>query len=413
VLSPTGSTGEIKPLSVADLTLKIKTLLESAIEACWVEGEISNLTYASSGHVYFTLKDARSQVGCAAWRSKAQSFPLRLENGMKLLCFGSVQVYEPRGQYQLIIDRVIPAGTGMLQLQFEELKRKLSAEGLFDEDKKRPLPMYPNRIGIVTSPTGAVIEDMLRILGERWPVAEVVLYPVKVQGEGSALEIATAIQQFNKFCGLDASERLQVDVMIIGRGGGSLEDLWSFNEEIVVRAVAASEIPIVSAVGHEIDFSLSDFAADVRAPTPTGAAQMVTPSRDETLASLEDQRRSMTGILQRRLRTERQRIEQLMKRSGFRRPIDRLMQLSQRLDDLDRRSMLAFKTILSRSSEKINSLTMRFEALNPLRLLARGFAVVKKSDGTIVRSPKQAQPGTALTILVQEGEIFATTMEQV
>jgi len=254
---------------------------------------------------------------------------------------------------------------------------------------------------------------MLRILGERWPVAEVVLYPVKVQGEGSALEIATAIQQFNKFCGLDASERLQVDVMIIGRGGGSLEDLWSFNEEIVVRAVAASEIPIVSAVGHEIDFSLSDFAADVRAPTPTGAAQMVTPSRDETLASLEDQRRSMTGILQRRLRTERQRIEQLMKRSGFRRPIDRLMQLSQRLDDLDRRSMLAFKTILSRSSEKINSLTMRFEALNPLRLLARGFAVVKKSDGTIVRSPKQAQPGTALTILVQEGEIFATTMEQV
>lgn len=413
MLSPTGSTGEIKPLSVADLTLKIKTLLESAIEACWVEGEISNLTYASSGHVYFTLKDARSQVGCAAWRSKAQSFPLRLENGMKLLCFGSVQVYEPRGQYQLIIDRVIPAGTGMLQLQFEELKRKLSAEGLFDEDKKRPLPMYPNRIGIVTSPTGAVIEDMLRILGERWPVAEVVLYPVKVQGEGSALEIATAIQQFNKFCGLDASERLQVDVMIIGRGGGSLEDLWSFNEEIVVRAVAASEIPIVSAVGHEIDFSLSDFAADVRAPTPTGAAQMVTPSRDETLASLEDQRRSMTGILQRRLRTERQRIEQLMKRSGFRRPIDRLMQLSQRLDDLDRRSMLAFKTILSRSSEKINSLTMRFEALNPLRLLARGFAVVKKSDGTIVRSPKQAQPGTALTILVQEGEIFATTMEQV
>ncbi len=409
---PSGEYGEIIPLSVGDLTLKIKTLLESGIEACWVEAEISNLTYATSGHVYFTLKDARSQIGCAAWRSSARAFPVRLANGMKILAFGSVQVYEPRGQYQLIVEKVIPAGVGLLQLQYEELKRRLAAEGLFDEDRKQPLPQFPMRIGIVTSPTGAAIEDMLRILGERWSVAEVVLAPVKVQGEGSAAEIAAAIEKFDRFCGPDAHSERRVDVLIIGRGGGSLEDLWSFNEEIVVRAVSACRIPIVSAVGHEVDVALTDFAADLRAPTPTGAAQMVTPSCEDWLEWISDQRSKLSLGLARKLKNERQRLEQLSKRSGFRRPIDRLMQLSQHVDDLERRFRLAFQTVLRRNTEQIRTLQLRFEALNPLRLLSRGYSVVKLSNGTIVRSPNQAPPGTGISILVQEGEIIATTHER-
>ncbi|MDK9700200.1 MAG: exodeoxyribonuclease VII large subunit, partial [bacterium] len=354
---------------------------------------------------------AKSQIGCAAWRSSAKSFPARLENGMKLVAFGSVQVYEPRGQYQLIVERIIAGGLGSLQQQYDELKRKLAAEGLFDQARKRPLPQYPNRIGIVTSPTGAAIEDMLRILTERWPAIEVVLAPVKVQGEGSKEEIAAAIARFNKWCGTDSPANRKVDVLIVGRGGGSLEDLWSFNEEVVVRAVVASAIPVISAVGHEVDVALTDFAADIRAATPTAAAQMAVPDRDEHLEWLHDQREKLTNAIQRKLKYEKQRLEQLMKRSGFRRPVDRVMQWMQRVDELERRTTIAYRTLLQRKSEQVRSLQSRFDALHPLNILARGFAVVRLTNGRVIRSAEQASFGSRLEITLHEGKLIADTIE--
>ncbi len=257
--------------TVSEITRNIRVVLEESFSRVWVEGEVSNYTFHSSGHMYFSIRDNKATLQCAMFRRANKNLKFKLKDGMKVICFGSISVYEIRGNYQLIVEEVEPKGIGALQLQFEQLKEKLRKEGLFDEGHKVPVPYLPIRIGIVTSPTGAAIHDILNVSRRRFSNIEIIINPVKVQGEGAKDEIANAINEFNKL--------KNIDVMIIGRGGGSLEDLWPFNEEVVARAIYNSEIPIISAVGHEIDYTISDFVADKRAPTPSAAAELVIPRK--------------------------------------------------------------------------------------------------------------------------------------
>ena len=269
---------EISPqkiLSVSQLNHEIKTLLESTIPVLWIEGEISNLKLHSSGHIYFSLKDKESQISAVMWRSRSAQLFFTPQDGMKVHAFGKINVFHKRGYYQFDIIKLQPAGIGELQLAYEQLKQRLQEEGIFDEEHKRQIPEFPERIGIVTSPTGAAIQDLLNILNRRFPGLEIVLGPVKVQGEGAAQEIADAVDNFNKFG--------KADLLIVGRGGGSLEDLWAFNEEIVARSIFRSKIPVISAVGHEVDFTISDFVSDLRAPTPSAAAELAVPDRIDLL----------------------------------------------------------------------------------------------------------------------------------
>lgn len=382
-------------------------MLETNLSPCWVEGELSNVTYASSGHVYCTLKDFSSQIKCAVWRSSVKKIPFRFENGKKVIVFGSVQVYEPRGEYQLIIDQALSAGQGILQLQFEALKNKLFLEGLFDESRKKELPQYPKRIGIITSPTGAAIEDMLKIFNQQWLLSEIILAGVKVQGEGSAEEIAKAIQKMNYYFSSNSNQEQKIDVIILGRGGGSLEDLWSFNEEIVVRAIANSTIPIVSAIGHEIDYTLSDFAADVRAPTPTAAAQLVVPDRNGIMVWLGTVKEKLSYQMSTKLKHEREKLQQLSQRGSFTRPLDRVYLLIQRIDDYDHRVRHSIKKILIESETKLEHINLRIHALYPLRLLSRGFSIVYNEQKKIVSSVKQLTINDELKIKLSDGSFLS------
>ncbi|RMD96216.1 MAG: exodeoxyribonuclease VII large subunit, partial [Calditrichaeota bacterium] len=298
---------EEKYYTVSELTREIKILLETRIPEVWVEGEISNFTHHSSGHMYFLLKDEHAQISCVMWRSRNNTLFFTPQDGMKIIVRGRITVYEKRGNYQLEVLQLHPAGVGELQLAFEQLKNRLRKEGLFDPAHKKPIPPYPERIGIVTSPTGAAIRDMIHILQRRFPPVEIILNPVRVQGEGAAVEIAQAIDQFNRYG--------QVDVLIVGRGGGSLEDLWAFNEEIVARAIFRSQIPVISAVGHEVDFSISDFVADLRAPTPSAAAELVVRNREEILAHLQKDLQKMTNGMLELIRTHRKRLQHIA--SGY------------------------------------------------------------------------------------------------
>ncbi|MDP6380946.1 MAG: exodeoxyribonuclease VII large subunit, partial [Phycisphaerae bacterium] len=267
-----------KPLAVAELTRRIRNALEARFGRVWVVGEISNLSRPSSGHIYFSLKDLASAVNCVMWRAKAAKVKCTVTDGLEVEVRGRLTVYEPQGRYQIVVDSIKPRGVGALEVAFRKLKERLAGEGLFESERKRPLPCFPGCIGIVTSPTGAAVRDIIHVTGRRWPQARLVLAPVRVQGEGAAEEIAQAIADLNRLGG--------VDVMIVGRGGGSLEDLWPFNEEVVAREIYTSEIPVISAVGHETDFSISDCVADVRAPTPSAAAEIVVPNAKELLRHL-------------------------------------------------------------------------------------------------------------------------------
>ena len=276
-------------ITITELTRQIKFSLESSFPRVWVEGEISNFKQHTSGHLYFTLKDEGAQLSALMWRSRVANLTFQPEDGMKVIARGSITVYPPRGNYQLDVDQIQPLGLGELQLAFERLKQKLDAEGLFDAEHKKPIPEFPECIGLVTSETGAALQDIRSVLSRRHPSVEVVLAPVRVQGAGAAEEIADAIKYLNQYGG--------IDVLIVGRGGGSLEDLWAFNEEVVARAIYASKIPIISAVGHEIDFSIADFVADLRAPTPSAAAELVVRDRTELLEDIGNLCYTMRGAL--------------------------------------------------------------------------------------------------------------------
>lgn len=395
-------TGESKALTVSQLTRQIKGCIEENFGSVWVQGEVSNFRSFSSGHCYFTLKDDAAQLPAVLWRDAAARLRFVPEDGMKVLASGRLSVYEARGCYQLVVERMEPLGIGELAAAFEKLKARLAAEGLFDAARKRPLPRYPWRIGLVTSPTGAAIQDMLKIVHGRWP-AEIVLAGVRVQGEGAAAEIAGAIALLNRLAGAD-----RPDVLIVGRGGGSLEDLWAFNEEAVARAIVASRIPVISAVGHEVDFTIADFVADVRAATPSHAAEMAVPCLDDVAAQLDTLQTALPAALLSRVETARRRLAALAQSYALRRPEERVAGLRQRLDDLLSRLAPAGARCLSAARERLGGLAGRLESLSPLKVLERGYSLTMRArDGKLVQSAGDVARNEDIQTRVRDGVIIS------
>ncbi|HKS15866.1 MAG TPA: exodeoxyribonuclease VII large subunit [Planctomycetota bacterium] len=410
---------ERKALSVTDLTRRIKKILEDNLRFVWVAGEISNFKSYPSGHLYFTLKDEESQISCVIWKGNALRLPFEPENGLEVLAYGKVDVYLQRGQYQLIVERMEPRGAGALALKFEQLKRKLADEGLFETTRKRPLPFLPRTVAIVTSRTGAVIQDMLRTLAHRCPIVNVVVYPVKVQGDGAAEEVAEAIAHLN-------SALPDTDVMIVGRGGGSIEDLWAFNEEVVARAIYASKIPVVSAVGHETDTTIADFVADVRAKTPTDAAVLVVPPLSDLVDGLADLDSKLRRALRSRADLARSVLEGFRTSHALMEPAALAGRHAQRLDELHARLGVGLTSMVSStrerlgvmertmsselghlaksSREKTEGVARHLEAVSPVAVLGRGYSITSH-EGRVVRKSEDVKPGDAIDTRLGEGTI--------
>jgi exodeoxyribonuclease VII large subunit len=367
-------------LTVSRLTALIRGVLEDNFDQVWVEGEVSNLSLPSSGHIYFTLKDTGAQVRCVMFKSAAKNLKFRLSGGMGLIVRGRISVYDQRGEYQIICEYMEPAGIGALQMAFVQLKERLALEGLFDEAHKRPMPRFPKRVGVVTSPTGAAIHDILNVLKRRFASLEVLLYPVRVQGDGAAREIAAAIADMNR---LD-----EVDVLIVGRGGGSLEDLWAFNEEILARAVRRSRIPIISAVGHETDWTICDFAADLRAPTPSAAAELVTASAEELRGQVESLAHRLQLGIESYLAGRESQLGML--RRALHDPTTLVGHMAQRVDDLAERLALGLENGLIRRKEQFNRLEQSLSFKNPIHLFTESRQGLQRleSDGNRLMQSK-------------------------
>ena len=390
-----------RPLSISQLNFYIKQLVETPLRRIWATGEISDLSRPSSGHVYFTLKDEQSQIRAVIWRTTAQRLPFQLKDGLKVICGGAVEVYAPRGSYQLIISQLQPQGIGPLQLAFQQLHKKLAAEGLFDPAKKRALPKFPKRIAFVTSPSGAALHDFIEAARSRWSDFSLTVIPARVQGERAAEEIVRGIR---------IAQRLSptLDLLIVGRGGGSMEDLWCFNEEVVVRALAASKIPTVSAVGHEIDVTLSDLVADLRALTPTHAAQMVFPNQEELAQRIEQLSRRSRGAIFNRLKQGKQRLAYLSDRSVLARPHDLHKQRRQLVDELDLRARAAIWNVWQMKSEKLSGMARAAGALSPLAVLARGYSLTQAvASPAPITDYESVRPGDLIRTTLQNGEIVS------
>ncbi len=363
--------------TVSALTAQIRAVLEGDFGSLGVRGEVSNLARPRSGHVYFSLKDDGAQIRAVLWKTDARKLVFELEDGLAVRAWGGLTVYEPRGEYQVVVRKIEPEGVGALELAFRQVVARLSAEGLFDPARKRPLPRYPRRIVVVSSPTGAAVRDFLKVTARRWPAAEVLVAPSRVQGEGAAAEIAEAIALANRVA--------DADFVVLARGGGSLEDLWAFNEEVVARAIFGSRLPVVSAVGHEVDVTVSDLVADLRAPTPSAAAEMVVPDAVQIAASLQALRDRMANALVGRVRDARSTL--------------------QRLDDRARR---ALAVDLDRRRRDLARLAAQLEALSPLGVLARGYSLTQRfEDGAVVRSAADVAPGDALRTRLAAGSVVS------
>jgi len=399
-MAETLQTVEQHVYSVTELTRYVKALLEDRFASVYVEGELSNFSAPSSGHLYFTLKDADSQIRCAFFRHMNQRLRFELKDGLQVVCRGRISVYEKRGDYQLYVESVEPKGLGALQLAFQQLRARLEKEGLFDPARKRPIPTLPERIGVVTSPTGAAIRDILNILRRRFANVHIVINPVRVQGDGAAEEIAAAIDDFNRW--------KQVDVLIVGRGGGSLEDLWAFNEEAVARAIHRSKIPVISAVGHEIDWTIADFVADLRAPTPSAAAELVIAQKADLQQQIEGLRLRLAVAVRGELERAAQTLQDLLHRFQLQHPREALEQQAQRLDDLVRQATTAIRHRLELSQEQLTARMDRLEALSPLAVLARGYSLtLTQSDKVVVRQPGQVKRGDLLETKLRQGYIIS------
>jgi exodeoxyribonuclease VII large subunit len=430
--------------TVGELTAEIGELLGDAYSNIWVSGETSGMKLAASGHAYFTLKDEKASLRCACWKGVYRLLRFKPADGLEVLLRGRIEVYEPRGEYQFIVDMIEPVGAGALQLAFEQLKKKLGDEGLFDPARKRPIPKLPRHIGVVTSPTGAVIRDILHVIERRFPGLHVRVYPSLVQGQGAAAQVVAGIRYF--------SENPWADVVIVARGGGSIEDLWTFNEEEVARAIAACAVPVISAIGHETDFTIADFVADLRAPTPSAAAEIVTASRETVIEQVHVSETRLRQAIRLRLASVSRRLESLSTQRAQMTIERRLFRAGQRLDDLDqtmktlcaatvsrlagrfrlaeqalarqdlrlrvrnavhRRQTLAARLeagmaqAVAHRRTPLDLLAARLDSLNPLQILARGFAVVTGAGGELVRNPAQAPAGARLRIRLAEGEIGA------
>jgi exodeoxyribonuclease VII large subunit len=366
--------------SVSDITHVVKMLIEENIPAIWVEGEISNFKAHYSGHLYFTLKDENAQLSAVMWKSRTSNLSFTLEDGMLVQAYGNITLYEKSGRYQIDIIEMQPAGRGRLQAEFERLKHKLEAEGLFDVSHKKSIPRYPNSIGIVTSETGAALQDILNILKRRAPQVNIILRPVKVQGEGAAREIAEGVRELNIYKNLD--------LIIVGRGGGSLEDLWAFNEEIVARAIYNSEIPVITAVGHEIDFTISDFVSDLRAPTPSAAAELSVPDRKELIENLLNLSKQLEVTYKNRINSLKEKIQSLAKSYGMRRPVDILHQYALQIDNLTGKLEKNFIDYMNQGRQKCEHLKMRLDNLNPKNVLRRGYSLTYY-NGALVKSAEK------------------------
>jgi exodeoxyribonuclease VII large subunit len=374
-------------------------MLERGLPTVTVLGELSNVKLHSSGHLYYTLKDEASQISGVMWRSRVGGLSFQPADGMKVLVSGRVTVYEVRGVYQLDATAMRPAGAGELQMAFEALKRKLAAEGLFDQSRKRPIPRIPAAIGVVTSTAGAVLHDIVTVLRRRFPPATVIVRPAKVQGDGAAEDIVKAVGELNA-CG-------GVDVIIVARGGGSLEDLWAFNEESVARAIAASRLPVVSAVGHETDVTIADFVADLRAPTPSAAAEMVVPDRREILEIVRDSWYSIATSMHDGLTVRRDTIRHLLQSYAFNRPVDTLRQSSQRIDELTRSLARVGSHYLALTGARVEGLRDRIAALDPSLALKRGYVMVLRG-GSIVGSSRVLGAGDSVDLRFHDGTVHST-----
>jgi len=396
-------------LSVTETTRQIKNLIEANFPYTWVIGEISNCTVARSGHIYLTLKDDNAQLRAVIWKRTASRLKFQIEDGMEVVAAGPVEVYQARGTYQLNIEQLLPQGVGALELAFRQMQEKLAAEGLFDPDHKQPLPRFPRKIALVTSPTSAAVRDMLQVITRRWQASDLVIVPVAVQGEGAAEQIAAGIEL--------AAQIPEVDTIITGRGGGSLEDLWAFNEEIVARAIFACPIPVISAVGHEIDVSISDLVADRRALTPSEAAELAVPLQSDVLATLTHWQGQLATNLKQRARQIRLQLDALAARPALTRPLDLIHNRTSQLDELDRRLKRSTRETVNRLQSETRHLAAALEALSPLKVLSRGYSITRLEKGSddagpkIVKSVRQLKSGDRLNTKVADGTIISQVQE--
>lgn len=397
--------------TVSALTRDIKGLLEEAFPKVWVEGEVSNLKLAMSGHTYFSLKDDQSVINCVLFKSGGSSrASFTIEDGMHLVCSGRISVYGQRGAYQLYVDSAEPRGQGALSAAFEELKKKLAKEGLFEEARKKALPFMPMRVGVVTSPTGAVIRDIIKVARRRFPGIEITLRPVKVQGASAKDEIAGAIAELNEYNRLIEEKGLQenpIDVMIVGRGGGSLEELWPFNEEIVARAISESEIPVISAVGHEVDYTISDFVADKRAPTPSAAAEIAVPNRDDIAARIEEAGKRICEAQKGRITVLARSVKVLKESYVLRTPVNVFLQMKQRVDELARSAANSISHATEIKRRELAGACGKLNAMSPLAVLERGYSATFKG-GKVVRDARGLAKGDSVVTRLARGEMTAT-----
>ena len=395
----------MQPVSVTQLTQYIKLLLDrdEILSQVCVRGELSNFKAHSSGHLYFTLKDEGAVISCVMFRSDAMKLRFRPESGMKVILYGRVSLFPKSGQYQIYVTHLQPDGVGALAVAFEQLKHRLHDEGLFDQSHKKALPIYPQRVALVTSPTGAAVRDMIRILGRRWPMAEVLVCPVRVQGEGAAEEIADMLDYLDKHA--------LADVIITGRGGGSMEDLWAFNDERLAREIAASAIPVISAVGHESDFTICDFVADRRAPTPSAAAEIAVPDMGEILRGLASLRTGLQTSMQKLILQERRMLNQFTQSRVFARPEQMLDNFRMRLDEREANLGRAVGQTLLQKKQSTARVAGKLEALNPLAVLSRGYATVSR-EGISVTSIEQINDNDTLDIRFADGSVRATVSQR-
>jgi exodeoxyribonuclease VII large subunit len=399
----------VKVLSITELTHGVKCLLEEGFPQVWVTGEISNLTRPSSGHCYLTLKDAGAQIRAVIWRSTALRLRFDPRDGLDVIACGRLSVYPARGEYQLVIDQIHEKGLGERERRLRELKEKLFHLGYFAAERKRRLPAFPRCIALVTSPTGAAIRDMLEILAKRWPSVEVLVCPVKVQGDGAAEHVAAGVRMLNK---LHRLGRLSIDVMIVGRGGGSLEDLWAFNEECVAHALFESVIPVISAVGHEVDVTIADLVADRRALTPSEAATAVVPSRDEQKEQLAAYSNRLRDLMTHRIARTKQRLDELASCRFFRLPLEGIRENERKIDELSTRLQRAAEQRLQRSRAQLVAQVARLDALSPLNVLGRGYSLtVREVDQALVRTTEQVHAGDRLVTRVHRGRIVSRVEE--
>ena len=379
--------------TVSQINNYVKKIIDNnkILNNVWVKGEISNFKHHYSGHIYLTLKDEGGVLKGVMFRSAAQGLTFTPSDGMKVMARGRVSVYEAGGTYQLYIEEMIPDGVGELYVAYEKLKKQLAEEGLFDESRKKPIPKFPSAVGVVTAATGAAVRDIINVITRRCPMTKIIVYPAQVQGAGAVQSVVRAIEYFNK--------ENNVDTIIAGRGGGSIEDLWAFNEEITARAIFASKIPVISAVGHETDFTIADFVADLRAPTPSAAAEVAVPSSAEISNMLQNQKARLSEAVLKQTERRRLRLAAIKLKS----PSERIQENSQRLDHITKRMEQGFKLKIESKKRVLGNITAKIDAMSPLKVLSRGYAIPVENDGTVIRSAAQMESGREFTLKMTDG----------